>query len=231
MTNEPESSAMRGVNRYWRELSEDDIARGQHRAEIGSMWEEVGLLQFQYVRGRGLAPAHRLLDVGCGPLRGGVHFIRYLEPGHYYGIDINRSLLLGGEAELHAARLADRAPHLAVTGGFDARGFGVTFDHVIAISLFTHLFANQIARCLTRVAEVMTPASQLHATFFEAPDPVHLDDIEHLRGIVSHYDADPFHYSVQEMELLARSAGLTTTAVGDWGHPRGQRMLRFELAT
>ena len=35
----------------------------------------------------GLKPEHKLLDVGCGPLRGGIKFINYLEPGNYYGVD------------------------------------------------------------------------------------------------------------------------------------------------
>ena len=28
-----------------------------------------------------------LIDIGCGALRGGVHFVRHLDPGHYFGMD------------------------------------------------------------------------------------------------------------------------------------------------
>ena len=56
---------------------------------IGGHWEALGKLQFDYLVANGLKPGHRLLDIGCGTLRGGRHFIRYLAPGGYTGIDIS----------------------------------------------------------------------------------------------------------------------------------------------
>ncbi len=87
---------------YTRPLSADDIAIGRHRRRIGGRnWEQRGLLQFEFLVAQGLEPGHSLLDVGCGPLRAGVHFVEFLEPGHYYGIDINETLLDAGyETEL-----------------------------------------------------------------------------------------------------------------------------------
>src|SRR3979409_2149502 len=60
-----------------------------HRAAVGGRWEEIGELQFQFLRTHGLEPQHRLLDIGCGSLRGGVRFVSYLDPGNYFGIDIS----------------------------------------------------------------------------------------------------------------------------------------------
>lgn len=60
---------------------------------VGGMWKEIGRLQFDFLVAHGLAPSHLLLDMGCGTLRGGLHFIRYLEPGHYWGVDKGRDLL------------------------------------------------------------------------------------------------------------------------------------------
>jgi cyclopropane fatty-acyl-phospholipid synthase-like methyltransferase len=48
----------------------------------------------------GLKPEHYLLDIGCGSLRGGVHFIAYLEPRHYFGIDKDEQLLEAGRGEI-----------------------------------------------------------------------------------------------------------------------------------
>ena len=61
------------------------VRAGQHREMIGGLWDEMGQLQFDFMCARGLLPEHRLLDLGCGALRGGVHFARYLQPGKYYG--------------------------------------------------------------------------------------------------------------------------------------------------
>ena len=94
---------------YGRQLTDEEIAKGVHRKFVGGMWERIGRHQFDFLRDRGLRPEHRLLDVGCGALRGGVHFIRYLNVGGYYGIDINASLLAAGrDVELPAAGLVDR---------------------------------------------------------------------------------------------------------------------------
>ena len=66
-----------------------------HRRSIGNVrhWDTIGSLQFDYLVEHGLQPQHYLLDVGCGPIRGGMHFIRYLETGHYYGVDLNAPVL------------------------------------------------------------------------------------------------------------------------------------------
>src|SRR5205807_6035012 len=66
----------------------EHVTAGHHRAIVGGAWEEIGRLQFEFLTGNGLKPHHRLLDVGCGALRGGLHFIRYLDEGNYVGVDL-----------------------------------------------------------------------------------------------------------------------------------------------
>jgi hypothetical protein len=52
---------------------------------VGGMWEEIGKLQLDFLVNQGLRPTHKFLDIGCGTLRGGRHFIRYLDAGNYAG--------------------------------------------------------------------------------------------------------------------------------------------------
>ena len=61
------------------------VSRGQHRDVIGGLWEELGQLQLDFMIREGLKPHHKLLDIGCGSLRGGIHYIRYLDVGNYVG--------------------------------------------------------------------------------------------------------------------------------------------------
>jgi len=228
----PKSSAhqMRGVNAYWRELSDAEIASGQHRELVGGMWQEVGRLQMEFLRDQGLAPEHTLLDIGCGALRGGVHFIEYLRPRQYFGFDINESLLNAGMKELGERGLHGRAPNLAHNGDFDLAVFGVNaFDYLVAQSVFTHLYMNQIIRCLASAAAVMNSQSRFYATFFEAPSSAYIDPIRHQPGnALTFFDRDVFHYSFSEMKIMAEAAGLRVDYVGDWGHPRSQKMLCFQ---
>ncbi len=58
--------------------------------------------------------------------------------------------------------------------------------------------------------------------------PLHLDTVTHEPGgVVTNYDKDPYHYAFDEMGWIANLAGLRAELVGEWGHQRGQKMLRF----
>src|SRR5574341_885583 len=187
------------VNPYWRQLTADEIAAGIHREMVGGMWEEIGQLQLEFLKQRGLLPEHTLLDIGCGCLRGGIHFIRYLHSGHYYGLDINSSLIEAGKVELKSARLLDKNPHLLVNDKCEFSRFGANFDFALAASVFTHLFMNHISRCLVEVKKVLKPNGRFYATFFQAPHSAHLSPIVHRPGsVTTNYDSDPFHYSYEE---------------------------------
>jgi SAM-dependent methyltransferase len=216
------------MNLYGRQLTPDEISRGAHRDFVGGMWEEIGALQLDFLRARGLAPHHRFVDVGCGALRGGLHFIRYLDAGNYHGLDINPSLLEAGRAELRAAGLEGKQPRLEADAEFRLSRFGQSFDFGLALSVFTHLPMNPILRCLKNVQGQLSADGVFFASYFPAPSPAHLEAITHQPGGVRTFsDADPFHYGLAELEWMAATAGLAVVDLGDWGHPRGQRMLAF----
>ncbi|HET6545937.1 MAG TPA: class I SAM-dependent methyltransferase [Rhodanobacteraceae bacterium] len=222
------AAALRGVNTYWRALDAEAIRKGAHRELVGGLWEDIGRLQFDFLVAAGLQPRHRLLDVGCGALRGGVQFVRHLDPGRYCGIDANASLIEAGRQELAAAGLDGRGARLLADADFGVARFGERFEFALAVSLFTHLYLNHIQICLARVAAVLAPGGRFHATFFEAPAPAHLEPItQQPGGHVTHYAEDPFHQSFAELSALAGNAGLAAERIGDFGHPRGQRMIVF----
>ena len=219
---------MQGVNPYWRAMSDADIAAGDHKTFVGGAWNEIGPLQLEFLKKEGLEPEHKLIDIGCGALRGGRHFVRYLEEGNYYGLDINASLLDAGRGELAAEGLLGKRPNLLANDRFELRLFETTFDFGISVSVFTHIYMNHILRCLVEMAAVMTETSRYYITFFQAPLSNHLEPITHQPGgYTTTFDANPFHYSFEEMEWLAGRAGLKVELIGDWGHPRNQKMLCF----
>ena len=136
------------------------------RGKVGGMWKEIGRLQFDYLVSQGLRPEHRLLDVGCGCLRGGIHFVSYLADGHYYGIDKDEYLLVSArDVELPEAGLAHRQVHLLCRDDFDFARFGARFDYALAQSVFTHLPWNSILRCLVEMQAVTrsSPGMSTHS--------------------------------------------------------------------
>lgn len=219
---------MKPMNSYGEQLTEDAIARGEHRGFVGGMWDEIGKLQFDFLVEKNLRPESRFLDVGCGPLRGGLHFIDYLESGNYFGLDINESLIRAAQWELDNAGLTGKQPHLLADDSFRFSRFDAKFDFALALSVFTHLSMNSIIRCLCEIREVLNDNGLFYATFFEAPSSAHLLPILHQPGdITTTSDADPFHYSLEEIEMLAVLSGMNVKLTGEWGHPRAQRMLEF----
>lgn len=208
---------------------------GGHRGVIGGMWDEIGRLQFDFMVQRGgLTPDMRLLDLGCGCFRGGVHFIPYLKPDHYYGLDMSAPLLEAGfREELPKYGLAGklRPDHVLARSDFDASAFGVAFDRILAVSLWTHLTLNHIQRSLREVARVLAPGGIFYVTAFLCPDGTDpLGVLQHPRGGVrTHRDQDPYHQRLDDFGFLIRQLGLPLemSLVGDWNHPRDQQMLAF----
>jgi SAM-dependent methyltransferase len=212
----------------YRRLWDPDWHRGTVRGSK-AFWEELGRLQLDYLVEQGLQPTHYVLDVGCGPLRAGVHFIRYLEPGHYAGIDKRGdNLERARKVELPRQGLEDKSPHLLVNGAFEFGELGLTFDYAIAQSVFTHLPVNSITRCLLEMAKVLSPGGRFYATIYENPQgKAYLGDIQQSERVTSHYDRDSYHYDLETLRAASAGTGLKMSYAGDWGHPDNQKMVVF----
>ncbi|HLY47206.1 MAG TPA: class I SAM-dependent methyltransferase [Stellaceae bacterium] len=205
------------------------VAKGGHRGIIGGLWDEIGRLQLDFLKKMGLDQRSRLVDVGCGCLRGGVHFVDFLDPGNYFGIDMSAELLQAGyDIELNGRGLCDKLPrsNLICNAEFDFSEFATTFDVAIAQSLFTHLPANVIELCLSRLAPHMQPDGVLFATFFIVPDDHPIGaPFTHPRGIRTFDDHDPYHHRLRQIRHLCDGLPWRPELVGEWGHPRDQQMV------
>lgn len=225
------TNSMLGINSYGDELTQDEIKKNVHRGFVGGLWKQLGQLQFTFLKEHGLKPSHKLLDIGCGCLRGGVHYIRYLDEGNYYGLDVNQSLIEAGIQELKKEALIVKQPILLVDNQFRLEKFGEKFDFMVSISLFTHLPMNIIIRCLSKAKTHLKPEGIYFSTFFEAPRSAYLEKLVQVPGeITSKYDSDPFHYSSEEMIWMGNTSGLDTRIIGGWNHPKNQKMAAFSIS-
>lgn len=209
------------------------VAQGRHRESIGGLWEELGQLQFKFLVDHGLQPTHRLLDIGCGSLRGGLQFIPFLGQGNYWGIDNNAPLIQAGwDIELAQADLQSRQPRnqLVCLKDFEFSSLSTTFDFVLAQSVFTHLNLNRIRRCLTHLSSVMKPGGKFFATFLEADlaQSFELPLQRQSNGLVSYSCRDPFHYFFEDFQYIVSKLPWTVKYHGEWNHPGKTRMLIFE---
>lgn len=213
-----------------------EVEAGRHREAVGGLWDELGLLQLDFLRGRGLQPGHRMLDIGCGALRLGRHAAGYLMPGNYFGLDISRDLIEAGYACELSDDLRARLPraHLDANGSFDLTFVGAPVHFAIAQSVFTHLPLNHIRRCLWKVSERLSPGGSFLATAWLVPgEDGYVESFTQsgeLGGvpIVTRDIADPYHYRISDFAHACRGLPLEMELIGDWGHPRGQPMLAFQ---
>jgi len=215
---------------YRKNLTKEQLDRNEHRERVGGLWEEMGRLQLDYLVSQGLQPHHYFLDVACGSLRAGRFLVDYLEPGRYYGVDINESLIDVGYHKELSDEQREKLPmsNLRVTDRFDC-DFGVPFDMAIAQSLFTHIPLNDIRLCLYRVAKSMQPGGRFFVTFFEARKAFPVDGIkdENARGRSKYTEQNPFWYYRGDLRWASSFAPWEFNYIGDWGHPRRQKMIEL----
>ena len=218
-------------NVYGRRLSPLEIAAGGHRDFVGGLWALAGRHQLEFLVARGLRPWMRLLDLGCGCLRGGLPLVRFLDPGHYYGIDVNASLLAAGWLELEIAGLRGRLPIANLLRSDELAGwrFAVDFDVVLAHSLFSHLPPRWLRRSLVEMVRYVKPGGRVFVTYFERPPGWPADEpLVHQRGgVVSYSDRDPYHYAGEDLRRSAAGLPWRLEMIGEWGHARDQRMALF----
>jgi hypothetical protein len=201
----------------------DEVHSVGHRAFVGGdgpFWEKISKLQFEFVRAQGLAPSDVFIDVACGALRGGMRFIDYLEPGHYLGLDKHIELVIYGVAsELTLEKFRLKRPRFAISDRFEFEKFHERPSFGIAQSLFTHLIADDIRLCLANLRKIAAPGCRFFATYFQAEKAMNNPAVSHSHG--------GFAFTIAEMESFGRDTGWQPHHIGDWGHPRNQRMMEY----
>jgi SAM-dependent methyltransferase len=205
---------------YYRAVMASDTARGAEAA-VGhnpsrEQWARIGRLQFDYLVEHGLAPHHRMLEIGCGNLRAGRLFIGHLDTGHYYGIDISPHILLAAQETLVREGLQHKLPYLVLaddlTFSFLPDGH---FDVVHAHSVFSHSPRHVIEECFAHVGRILAPGGFFDFTF---------DRTEGEEHQVLHED---FYYRTQTLVDLAARHGLAARLMDDWERlPHRQSKIR-----
>ena len=188
------------------------------KTAIGGMWEEIGQLQFEFLRDKNLQPHHKMLDLGCGTLRGGRHFVKYLDKGNYYGIDISPKAIAYAKKLVKEEKLSAKRPHLFISKNKNLKFLefsGRKFNYILAQSVFSHLKPEHIEECFANIGSIMFDDSSFYFTYNQGKE-------------YKQFDIKGFKYPFSFFESLAEQYGFKLQDCSrDYKHPRRQVMVEL----
>lgn len=191
--------------------------RHRHRLEalVGPLgyWHALQRYQFRALTELGLHPNDTLLDIGCGPLQGGIAFIRYLAPSCYYGVDQKPAALWAGYDEVTRQRLWRKRPYLRYSRCFGDDELGdIQFDF-IWLSQILYYFDEDVLHGLFEMASRRLKPGGILAGDILGPGT----DSSFLR------DPKPPLHTPESIDAIAGAHGFKTTNLGllqGFGYPR-----------
>jgi len=125
--------------------------------ESNKNFEKIGRMCLVILLKNGLYPENKVLDVGCGSLRGGYWVINFLNPNCYYGIEPDQEKLEIGKSKILGREiLEDKKPQFDFNEDFNFNCFNQKFDFVIARSIWTHASKKQIIQMLESFIKTKT---------------------------------------------------------------------------
>jgi SAM-dependent methyltransferase len=129
----------------------------------------AGRTLFITLLSEGLFPGSKVLDIGCGCLRGGYWLIHFLEKGCYCGIEPNREMLDAGLKILLEPGLLDlKQPRFDHDPDFNFANFKEKFDFLVGLSIWTHAAKSQIQVMLDGFVEHASPGGVFITTYYPA---------------------------------------------------------------
>jgi cyclopropane fatty-acyl-phospholipid synthase-like methyltransferase len=184
--------------------------------------------QFDFLKARGLRSDQRLMDIGCGTLRGGIPLIDYLDAGHYVGIEARANVLDEARRELAESGLGHKRPVLIHAADLSEVRLETPIDVAWAFSVLIHMTDEIAEKCLDLVGRCLTADGEFFAN-------VQLGERSDRRWLEFPLVTRPHEFYA----ALGARHGLEVDDLGtlsSLGHRSGsqaqdaQRMLRFSRA-
>jgi len=194
---------------FYRWVMADDVARRTANGAVGTesaaKWEKIGRKQFRYLRNHGLKRSSDLLEIGCGNLRAGRHFIKFLGVDQYTGVDISPEILLAAHETIVADGLQDKRPRLFLVSGTSLDFLpAASIDVAHAHSVFSHTPLEVIESYLEAVHRLLRPGGFFDFTYHHT-DSEPWDFLE-----------EDYYYPTRLLIEKARTAGFAGERLDDW---------------
>lgn len=201
--------------------------REHHRLEamVGPLgfWHALQRYHLQLLQSNGLKPGHTLLDIGCGPLQGGVAFIKYLGPNGYTGLDIDPVRIEAAKTQIIRHKLLEKNPRVLVSSSFGQKELlDQTFDFMWASQILYYFNDAAMGELLGMIRQRLNSGGKFLGDVF-ALDHYEFTHPEHAGRYVRH--------TLESLQALAAPHGLKVRClgtIGQFGYPP-QLSLRTNL--
>ncbi|HJM13479.1 MAG TPA: class I SAM-dependent methyltransferase [Candidatus Thalassarchaeaceae archaeon] len=179
-------------------------------------FHEAGENQLEILLHFGMERSSKVLDVGCGCLRGGRWVIPYLDANCYFGIEPNESMVDAGRRIVVGEQtLMEKSPTLDTNSDFDFGVFETDFDFVIARSVWTHASKNHIETMLDQFVHHSKP-SAIFLTSMLKPRIPFFDDYRGEDWVGRSHDSDLpgiARHSIRWINKVCKKRGLKATRI------------------
>lgn len=128
----------------------------------------------RYFKRMRLMPHHRVVDYGCGSLRLGAHFIRFLNPGCYFGLDVVPDFFRIGQELIGEELVREKAPAFRVIESA-AIAEAATFspDFVFSTAVCIHVHPDELPQYFANLVQIASkPGARLFMDAAVSPKPV-----------------------------------------------------------
>ena len=194
----------------------------QKRYELDNMvgpigyWKELQEYQIGTLKHLGLKPDHSLLDIGCGPLQGGLAFIEYLNDEKYTGIDLKKEPLEAGISQLRELGLLDKKkPRLLVSDSFGEKELeGRQFDYVWCSQMLYNQNEEILDFLFLKLSKFLGPQGRFYGDIIGDPARVGENDYWHGFRFYPH--------TVASVSEIAKKHRLSVKGLGpihSYGYP------------
>jgi SAM-dependent methyltransferase len=178
-------------------------------------WKELREYQLDFLKQTGLQPHHQLLDIGCGPLQGGIAFINYLNKNNYVGVDIREGPLEEAYKQIVKNNLVNKNPRLVISKTFGKKELnGNQFDYVWTCQMLYHLDQDALNCYFECISNCLKPGGLLYGDILgpenEIPENILWNGLRHIK------------HSLDFMQKAALKYGLKMRHLGnieEFGYP------------
>lgn len=163
---------------------EQQIASGVPQATLGTNLKgtlkflESGAGGLNMLRSWGMQPDDVCVDYGCGSLRIGAHIIEYLQPGHYWGLDVTSTFYEQGLQQMDPQVVQQKQPNLRV---IDAASLNAARDqkptYMLCVGVVSHIPPDELAIFFDQVFWIMNPDTKFYLKFRTAEKEARLSTI------------------------------------------------------